>query len=225
MASSLAAGAVSSKLVAIRIPSSQQTSCQPSSFSGAPIFAHRLPANGSRITCQAEKDAADVSRRSILGLAAAVVPVLAASPAFALLESDEDLELLSKVKESRKKREASQAEAKNNQDESSAVQDAVNRLAKAGQAIDSDDFETASSVLGSSSDVTWVANVDGALAKFGSKGKEKKAAADFKSALKALQTSVAQKNADAAKSQFVTAAKALELWSDLTGLAATLQGL
>lgn len=126
----------------------------------------------------------------------------------------------------------------------------------------------------------------------GNKGKEKKAAADFKAALKALQSSgkpwllvckgalftfdeihakclkilcgvhlwkyatshrialalhaahnqtyasgneprthsfvcfaVAEKNSDAAKSQFVDAAQALELWSDLTGLAATLQGL
>lgn len=124
MASSLAAGAVAHRVAAIRIfTSSQQTSCQPSSFSGVPLFANRAPsslshANGTRVSCQAEKGAANVSRRNLLGLAAAVIPALAAAPAFALLESDEDLELLSKVKESRKKREASQAEAKNNQDES-----------------------------------------------------------------------------------------------------------
>lgn len=41
----------------------------------------------------------------------------------------------------------------------------MNRLAKAGQAIDNEDFETASSVLGNSSDISWVSNVDGALAK------------------------------------------------------------
>jgi hypothetical protein len=54
----------------------------------------------------------------MLSLAAAVVPVMSASSAFALLDSDEDLELLSKIKESRKRREASQTEAKNYQDES-----------------------------------------------------------------------------------------------------------
>jgi hypothetical protein len=45
------------------------------------------------------------------------------------------------------------------------VQDAVNRLAKAGQALDSDDFSTASSVLGSGTEATWVSNVDNALTK------------------------------------------------------------
>lgn len=80
-------------------------------------FVH---ANGSRINCQQRDGEAtsSLSRRSMLSLAAAVVPVMSASSAFALLDSDEDLELLSKIKESRKRREASQTEAKNYQDES-----------------------------------------------------------------------------------------------------------
>lgn len=127
MASSLSAGAVASKVVSLRIAtpalSSQDIPCHASTFSGLPLLSQKAPSSlvRSRITCQGENNAGDarsLSRRYLLGVAAAVVPVLAASPALALLESDEDLELLSKVKESRKKREASQTEAKNNQDES-----------------------------------------------------------------------------------------------------------
>ncbi|OEL17929.1 Thylakoid lumenal 16.5 kDa protein, chloroplastic, partial [Dichanthelium oligosanthes] len=113
-----------------------------------------------------------VGRRS--GLASCVLAALAASfsplaadrPARALvLEADDDIELLERVKEDRKKRLQKQGIISSSGTETGYLQDLIYKLSKVGQAIDKDDLPAASSVLGASSDAQWVQNINAAFSK------------------------------------------------------------
>nr|CAB3471381.1 unnamed protein product [Digitaria exilis] len=177
--------------------------------------------------------AAVIGRRS--GLASCVLAALAASfsplaadrPARALvLEEDDDIELLERVKEDRKKRLEKQGVISSSGTETGYLQDLIYKLSKVGQAIDRDDLPAASSVLGPSSDAKWVQNINAAFSKasFSSSPEERSMVDSFNASLASLFTSVNKLDAESSKSAFVSSATALEKWIALSGLSGQLKG-
>ncbi|RCV33697.1 hypothetical protein SETIT_7G102800v2, partial [Setaria italica] len=138
-----------------------------------------------------------VGRRS--GLASCMLAALAASfspfaanrPARALvLDEDDDIELLERVKEDRKKRLEKQGIISASGTETGYLQDLIYKLSKVGQAIDKDDLPAASSVLGPSTDAQWVQNINAAFSKFSSSPEERSTVDSFNASLASLFTSV-----------------------------------
>ncbi|KAM0850660.1 hypothetical protein ACQ4PT_052942 [Festuca glaucescens] len=178
--------------------------------------------------CQ-DRDAVVVGRRC--GIASCLLAALAfASGAgvgtarAAILEADDDLELLERVKEDKKKRLQKQGLINSSAAETGYLQELVYRLSKVGQAIDKDDLTTAGDVLGPDSGAPWVQNVNAAFSKFSSSGEEKSAVDSFNSSLVSLITSVSKSDVQSSKSAFVSSATALEKWVSLAGLTGKLKG-
>ncbi|GFY99732.1 chloroplast thylakoid lumen protein [Actinidia rufa] len=136
----------------------------------------------------------------------------------AILEADEDEELLERVKKDRKKRLQRQGVI-------TYLQDLVYRLSKVGQAIENNDLSAASSVLGHSTDTYWVQKANLAFTKFSSSSEEKTEIDTFNTSLASLISSVVQKDIEASKLAFVASASAFEKWTALTGLVGQLKGL
>ncbi|MCO5581605.1 hypothetical protein L7F22_069065 [Adiantum nelumboides] len=166
-------------------------------------------------------------RRQVLLTAASACGVLMSlnPAALALLEADDDEQLLEKVKEDRKKKIKRRGEINAFKDETASLQAAVYQLSKAGQALDGNDFPAASKALGQSLREGWIANVEKALSKVSSSEEEQGEAKLFSSSLASLQTAVSKKDMDLSKSEFVKSAGALEKWSFLTGFGEQLKGL
>lgn len=143
----------------------------------------------------------------------------------AVLEAEDDLELLEKVKQDRKKRIERQAIINSSKKETGYLQDLVYKLRKIGQAIDNNDLNTASSVLGSSTDTDWLKNANSAFSKLTSSPEEKAEVDVFNSSISELISSVAKKDMELSKIAFVSSASALEKWTALTGLVDKLKGL
>ncbi|KAI4377152.1 hypothetical protein MLD38_014832 [Melastoma candidum] len=143
----------------------------------------------------------------------------------AVLEAEDDLELLEKVKKDRKRRLERQGIIKSSDKEKGYLQYLVYKLSEVGQAIDRDDLAVAGSVLGPSTESEWVRNANAAFAKLSSSPEEKTEADTFNSALASLITSVTKKDVQSSKVAFVSSASALERWTKLTGLANELKGL
>ncbi|WVZ78621.1 hypothetical protein U9M48_026303 [Paspalum notatum var. saurae] len=161
----------------------------------------------------------------LAALAASFSPLAADRPARALvLEEDEDVELLERVKEDRKKRLQKQGVISSSSTETGYLQDLIYKLSKVGQAIDKDDLPAASSVLGPSSDAPWVQNVNAAFSKFSSSPEERNEVDSFNASLASLFTSVNKLDAESSKSAFVSSATALEKWIALSGLSGQLKG-
>ncbi|XWS72943.1 hypothetical protein CRYUN_Cryun02cG0082900 [Craigia yunnanensis] len=78
----------------------------------------------------------------------------------AILEADDDEELLEKVKRDRKKRLERQGVISSSDQEKGYLQDLVYKLSKIGQAIDNNDLSAASSVIGGSTGTDWVKNAN-----------------------------------------------------------------
>ncbi|PAN22469.1 hypothetical protein GQ55_4G021000 [Panicum hallii var. hallii] len=180
---------------------------------------------------QGRREAVVVGRRS--GLASCVLAALAASfsplaadrPARAMvLEADDDIELLERVKEDRKKRLEKQGIISSSGTETGYLQDLIYKLSKVGQAIDKDDLPAASSVLGPSPDTQWVQNINAAFSKFSSSPEERSVVDSFNSSLASLFKSVNKLDAESSKSAFVSSATALEKWIALAGLSGQLKG-
>ncbi|GMQ07073.1 hypothetical protein CsSME_00051424 [Camellia sinensis var. sinensis] len=83
----------------------------------------------------------------------------------AILEADDDIELLEKVKRDRKKRLEKQGVISSSNNETAYLQDLVYKLSKVGQAIENNDLSAASSVLGPSTDTDWVQKANAAFKK------------------------------------------------------------
>ncbi|CAK7345470.1 unnamed protein product [Dovyalis caffra] len=83
----------------------------------------------------------------------------------AILEADEDDELMEKVKRDRKKRLERQGVISSANKEKGYLQDLVYKLSKVGQAIDNNDLSTAGSVLGGSTAADWVQKANIAFTK------------------------------------------------------------
>ncbi|KAI5016075.1 hypothetical protein ZWY2020_005926 [Hordeum vulgare] len=129
----------------------------------------------------------------------------------AILEADDDLELLEHVKEDKKKRLQKQGIISSSAAETGYLQDRVYKLSKVGQAIDKDDLAAAGDVLGLGSNAP-------------SSSEEKSAVDSFNSLLSSLFTSVSKSDINSCKSAFVSLATALEKWVELAGLTGKLKG-
>ncbi|PPD69788.1 hypothetical protein GOBAR_DD33328 [Gossypium barbadense] len=143
----------------------------------------------------------------------------------AILEADDDEELLEKVKKDRKKRLERQGVISSSGQEKGYLQDVVYKLSEIGLAIDNNDLSTASSVLGGSTDTEWVKNANVAFNKLSSSPEEKTQVEKFNSSLASLISSVTKNDVESSKVAFVTSATAFEKWTTLTGLVGQLKGL
>ncbi|CAL0330492.1 unnamed protein product [Lupinus luteus] len=143
----------------------------------------------------------------------------------AILEADDDVELLEKVKKDRKKRLERQGVISSSTKETGYLQDVVYKLSKVGEAIENNDLPTAGSVLGKGTDTDWVQKATTALTKLSSNPEEKAEVDAFNSSLASLISSVAQNDVESSKVAFVSSATAFEKWISLTGLVAQLKGL
>uniref|UniRef100_A0A6M2ELT3 Maintenance of Photosystem II under High light 2 C-terminal domain-containing protein n=1 Tax=Populus davidiana TaxID=266767 RepID=A0A6M2ELT3_9ROSI len=143
----------------------------------------------------------------------------------AILEADDDEELLEKVKRDRKKRLERQGVISSAKKEKGYLQDLVYKLSKVGQAIDNNDLSAASSVLGGSTDTDWVKKANIAFTKLSSSPEEKIEVDTFDSSLASLISSVTSNDIESSKTAFVSSATAVEKWTTLTGLFGQLKGL
>ncbi|PHU08298.1 Thylakoid lumenal 16.5 kDa protein, chloroplastic [Capsicum chinense] len=143
----------------------------------------------------------------------------------AILEADEDDELMEKVKRDRKKRLERQGIINSSTKEKGYLQDLVYKLSKVGQAIEKNDLSAASSVLGQTTDADWVQKVNSAFNKFSGSDEEKTQIDSFNSSLSSLVSSVTKNDIEGSKTAFVASASAFEKWSTLTGLIEELKGL
>ncbi|KAG2718778.1 hypothetical protein I3843_03G228600 [Carya illinoinensis] len=143
----------------------------------------------------------------------------------AILEAEDDEELLEKVKRDRKKRLERQGVISSSNKETGYLQDLVYRLSKVGQAIDNNDLSIASSVLGGSTNTDWVKNANIAFTKLSSSPEEKTEVDTFNSSLASLISSVTRNDVESSKLAFVSSASAFQKWTALTGLTAQLKGL
>uniref|UniRef100_A0A1J3JU07 Thylakoid lumenal 16.5 kDa protein, chloroplastic n=1 Tax=Noccaea caerulescens TaxID=107243 RepID=A0A1J3JU07_NOCCA len=143
----------------------------------------------------------------------------------AILEADDDEELLEKVKQDRKKRIERQAVINSAAKEKGYLQDLVYKLSKVGQAIENNDLPAAVSVLGKGTDTEWVKTVNLAFTKLSSSPEENTEVETFNSSLASLITSVNKNDIESSKLAFVSSASAFEKWTTLTGLLAQLKGI
>lgn len=144
--------------------------------------------------------------------------------AIALLDLDEDEELLEKVKQGRKSKILKRESLGTYKSEAATVQKAVYKLGFAGQALDESDFARASVVLGSGLESGWTKDLTDALDKVSSNAEEKAIASSFSSSLESLQAAVLKDDVDGAKGAYVKSVTTLEKWTSLTGLLAEIQG-
>ncbi|KAL1225134.1 Thylakoid lumenal 16.5 kDa protein [Cardamine amara subsp. amara] len=143
----------------------------------------------------------------------------------AILEADDDEELLEKVKQDRKKRIERQAVINSAAKEKGYVQDLVYKLSKVGQAIENNDLPAAGLVLGKGIDTEWVKTVNLAFTKLSTSPEESTEVETFNSSLASLITSVNKNDIESSKLAFVSSASAFEKWTTLTGLLEQLKGL
>ncbi|XP_031387972.1 thylakoid lumenal 16.5 kDa protein, chloroplastic isoform X2 [Punica granatum] len=143
----------------------------------------------------------------------------------AILEADDDVELLEKVKEDRKRRLEKQGIINSSKKETGYLQDLVYKLSEVGQAIEKNDLSAASSVLGGSTEAEWVKKANVAFTKLSSSPEEKTEVDTFNSSLASLISSVTKNDVESSKVAFVSSASAFERWTTLTGLIDELKGL
>ncbi|KAL2340364.1 hypothetical protein Fmac_008304 [Flemingia macrophylla] len=169
----------------------------------------------------------------------------------AILEADDDVELLEKVKRDRKKRLEKQGVISSSKQETGYLQDLVYKLSAVGQALEKNDLTAAGSVLGGSTDTDWVQRANIAFNKLVTGGclfpgylnssiapsfdfsekelssspEEKTEVDSFNSSLASLISSVSKNDVESSKIAFVSSATAFEKWTSMTGLASQLKGL
>ncbi|GAA0156266.1 hypothetical protein LIER_13796 [Lithospermum erythrorhizon] len=143
----------------------------------------------------------------------------------AILEADEDDELMERIKKDRKKRIERQGAIISSNKETAYLQDGIYQLSKVGQAIENNDLSSAFSVLGQNTDTDWVKKVNAAFNKLSYSPEEKSEADTFNSSISSLISSVSKNDVEASKLAFVASASSLEKWTTLTGLVGQLKGL
>ncbi|XP_061350800.1 thylakoid lumenal 16.5 kDa protein, chloroplastic isoform X1 [Gastrolobium bilobum] len=143
----------------------------------------------------------------------------------AILEAEDDEELMEKVKKDRKKRLERQGVINSSTKETEYLQDLVYKLSEVGQAIENNDLPTAGSVFGKGTDTDWVQKANIALNKLSSSPEEKTEVDIFNSSLASLVSSVSRNDVESSKLAFVSSASAFEKWTSLTGLVVQLKGL
>ncbi|KAK1298137.1 hypothetical protein QJS10_CPB14g01077 [Acorus calamus] len=201
-----------------------------------PVVVHR-PTSGrpNRVLCQASSKQGDPSltRRAV---AAAFLTAVVGVPnsnngvgvgeaEAAILEADDDVELLERVKKDRQKRLERQGVISSSNKETGYLQELVYKLSKVAQAIEKNDLSTATSVLGSNTNSDWVKNINKAFTKLSSTPEEMIEVDTFNSSLASLISSVNKKDVESSKLAFISSADALEKWIVLTGLVGKIKGL
>nr|GMD78881.1 thylakoid lumenal 16.5 kDa protein, chloroplastic [Ipomoea batatas] len=205
----------------------------PSSSSSSPLSIHTQKLNSRRqlIWCKAVDDSHFpppilISKRSLyLSLTTTLLLSLSGSHGCfdanaAILEADDDEDLLQKVKQDRKKRLERQGLINSSGKERGYLQDLVYKLSKVGQAIEKNDLPAASGVLGQNVETDWVKNVNSALTKFSISPEEKSEVDAFNSSLASLISSVVKNDIEASRTSFVASATAFEKWTTLTATSA-----
>ncbi|KAM7511513.1 hypothetical protein LguiB_010388 [Lonicera macranthoides] len=206
------------------------------SFPSSSIQPHKHTLRGLIIQCKAVDNDLSISppvftkRNLSIGLTTAFFLSIASkgfsqNTLAAILEADDDVELLEKVKMDRKKRLEKQGVISSSNKEKAYLQDLIYKLSKVGQAIENNDLSAAGSVLGQSLDTDWVQKANSALTKLSSSPEEKTEVDTFNSSLSSLISSVIQKDIEASKIAFVSSASAIEKWTISTGLVGQLKGL
>ncbi|CAN4094594.1 unnamed protein product [Withania somnifera] len=202
----------------------------PSSSSFSTSIIPKTASGKQIIVCKAENvrtfSPIVVSKRSLsISLASSLLLLLTGNANAAILEADEDDELMEKVKRDRKKRLERQGIINSSSKEKGYLQDLVYKLSKVGQAIVNNDLSAASSVIGQTTDADWVQKVNSAFNKFSGSDEEKTEVDSFNSSLSSLVSSVSKNDIEGSKTAFVASASAFEKWSTLTGFIEELKGL
>ncbi|KAE9609725.1 hypothetical protein Lal_00006107 [Lupinus albus] len=204
------------------------------SFSLAAVTPTYVSVKRQLTICKAVNEAAkhppSVTKRGVyISFLTSFVLKLAGKDCFdakaAILEADDDVELLEKVKMDRKKRLERQGVISSSIKETGYLQDVVYKLSKVGEAIEKNDLPTASSVLGKGTDTDWVQKATIALTKLSSSAEEKTEVNAFNSSLASLISSVVENDVESSKVAFVSSASAFQKWTSLTGLVVQLKGL
>ncbi|KAJ8767795.1 hypothetical protein K2173_020735 [Erythroxylum novogranatense] len=217
--------------------STNLSSSTPSSLSSAatkvslytPKLNARRPLAMCKAVCESASPSLVATRRkfSLCFITTIAFPLVrdGDSRAKAVLEAEDDIELLEKVKKDRKKRIEKQGVISSSQKERGYLQDLVYKLSKVGQAIENNDLSAAGSVLGASTETDWVQKANLAFTKLTSSAEEKTEVDNFNSSLASLISSVTRNDIESSKTAFVLSATAFEKWTTLTGLVAELKGL
>ncbi|CAN6455155.1 unnamed protein product [Victoria cruziana] len=164
-------------------------------------------------------------RHALLSLSSSLTLSIAGFSSAAILEADDDDELLERVKRDRKKRLEKQGVINSSKNETAYLQELVYKLSEVGQAIDSNDLSAAGAVLGPNTESEWIKNAGAAFNKLSSSSEEKSLVDTFTASLASLISSVAKQDVNSSKLAFVLSATALEKWTSSTGLAGQLKGL
>ncbi|XP_010687957.2 thylakoid lumenal 16.5 kDa protein, chloroplastic [Beta vulgaris subsp. vulgaris] len=185
-------------------------------------FCKSESSSSSSSPCVSKRSfALSLSSALLLSMAGKGEPHAEAAP----LEAEDDLELLEKVKKDRKKRLERQGVINSSTKEKGYLQDLVYKLSAVGQAIESNDLNAASSVLGTSTDTDWIKKANSAFTKLSLGPEETEEVDMFNTSISELISSVAQKDVESSKIAFVSSASAFEKWTALTGLDGLLKGL
>ncbi|TKY73199.1 Thylakoid lumenal 16.5 kDa protein [Spatholobus suberectus] len=218
------------------VPSSSPSSSSSSLSLVTPTYVHYHPikctVKRELSLCKAANQPAPhspiVTKRglSISFLTSFVLSLASKHANAAILEADDDEELLEKVKRDRKKRLEKQGVISSSQQETAGyLQDLVYKLSQVGQALEKNDLSTAGSVLGGNTDTDWVQKANIAFNKLSSSPEEKTEVDTFNSSLASLISSVSKNDVESSKIAFLSSATAFEKWTSITGLAAQLKGL
>ncbi|CAL5229247.1 g12535 [Coccomyxa viridis] len=171
-----------------------------------------------------------MTRRSAAAILAAVPMLLLSPKAMALIPDDDDEELIEKAKANRKSRLQTEKVAEKEyaktggfaDSEVVAVQVAVNKLAKSGEALAAGDLPAVAATVGSDA---WVGEFQKASTGLSTNEDAKKSANAIFQGIGALESSAKSGSLQEAKKNFVTAVSALQTWAESAGIAASLKGL
>ncbi|KAF8393205.1 hypothetical protein HHK36_021446 [Tetracentron sinense] len=211
--------------------SSSSSSSSSVSLTATSIYAHKHKVKRELTLCKASSEPPPpLTKRNFAICLTTTFTLSLSDQAFslanaAILEADDDEELLEKVKKDRKKRLERQGVISSSNKETASLQELVYKLSKVGQAIDNNDLSAASSVLGPSTNTDWVKKVNVAFNKLSYSPEEKSEVDTFNSSLASLISSVTRNDVESSKQAFVSSASAFEKWTALTGLVGQLKGL
>ncbi|PWA58485.1 hypothetical protein CTI12_AA399580 [Artemisia annua] len=179
-----------------------------------------------KVVCKLPNSQPLISKRSLsISLTSLFLVSLTGNANAAILEADDDLELMEKVKQDRKKRIEKQTVLNSSNKDKEYLQDVIYKLSKVGQAIENNDLPSAGSVLGKTTDADWLKKANAALSQLSSSPEEVSQVETFNSSLTSLYSSVTKNDIEASKLAFVDSATAFEKWTILTGLVGQLKGL
>jgi len=203
-------------------------------FARKSASARAMPASKG-VRCEAAKeDKVQLSRRGLVSLAAAV-PALYATKAFALIDYDEDDELLSKVREQRKAKVQQELVSEREfvkeggfkdkvfDTEIAYVQKAINRLSKAGSLIKENKMDNLKDVVQGDA---WVKTLKTATIALSKSPDAVTAETNLFACLKNLQDGIKNKAKPVEiKASYLGTVGALETWAAAASLTGELSGL